>query len=138
MFGGLLWDPQALAWQSQDSQDNLGELCSPDSGIFLGEKALPLEKGDLLFPSPLFLLEEQLTCFVSAHGDSFHTECMLQLHIQYENSWQECLEHVQKCKVGVPSREPKERLTGPACFSPAWTPCFPLPQAPGLHWLWAF
>lgn len=55
---------------------NQGELCSPDSGHFPGEKTLPLEKGELLFLSPLFLLEEPLTCFVSARGDR-HLPCRL-------------------------------------------------------------
>ncbi|KAK1334305.1 hypothetical protein QTO34_005308 [Cnephaeus nilssonii] len=30
--------------------------------------------------------------------DTYHTDCMMQLRVQYENTWQECLEYVQKCK----------------------------------------
>ncbi|XP_054582862.1 coiled-coil domain-containing protein 180 [Eptesicus fuscus] len=30
--------------------------------------------------------------------DTYHSDCMMQLRVQYENTWQECLEYVQKCK----------------------------------------
>ncbi|XP_055973439.1 coiled-coil domain-containing protein 180 [Sorex fumeus] len=30
--------------------------------------------------------------------DSYHMECMTQIHLQYEKTWQECLAYVPKCK----------------------------------------
>ncbi|XP_022281335.1 coiled-coil domain-containing protein 180 isoform X2 [Canis lupus familiaris] len=30
--------------------------------------------------------------------DNYHMDCMMRIRLQYEKTWQECLEHVQKCK----------------------------------------
>lgn len=46
---------------------------------------------------------------------------MMRLRRQYEKTWQECLAHVQKCKVG-------------ALPLPAWIPRFPSSHAPDLPW----
>lgn len=110
----------SLAWQSQDGEDTSGETCGPDSGTLLGRKRC-LVKGKLLFLIPLFLLEEQLTCFVSARGDTYHVDCMMRLRLAYETTWQECLAHVQQCKVGVPPGRP--------CLSVPCVPCSPSSHA---------
>lgn len=39
-------------------------------------------------------------------------DCLMQIRLQYEKTWQECLAHVQACKVGALPCKPQERSTG--------------------------
>ncbi|XP_059513402.1 coiled-coil domain-containing protein 180 [Myotis daubentonii] len=52
--------------------------------------------------------------------DSYHTDCMMQLRVQYENTWQECLEHVQKCKKQLLDWEAFTEEEAESMVSPAF------------------
>uniref|UniRef100_G1PZ78 DUF4455 domain-containing protein n=1 Tax=Myotis lucifugus TaxID=59463 RepID=G1PZ78_MYOLU len=55
-----------------------------------------------------------------AHGDSYHMDCMIQLRVQYEDTWQECLEHVQKCKKQLLDWEAFTEEEAESMVSPAF------------------
>lgn len=35
---------------------------------------------------------------LNADVDTYHMDCLMQIRLQYEKTWQECLGHVQECK----------------------------------------
>ncbi|ELK34211.1 hypothetical protein MDA_GLEAN10021557 [Myotis davidii] len=52
--------------------------------------------------------------------DSYHTDCMMQLRVQYENTWQECLEHMEKCKKQLLDWEAFSEEEAESTVSPAF------------------
>ncbi|XP_066223707.1 coiled-coil domain-containing protein 180 [Saccopteryx leptura] len=53
--------------------------------------------------------------------DTYHMECMMRLRLEYENTWQECLAHVQTCKKQLLdwkafTEEEAESLVSPSLF----------------------
>ncbi|XP_070287224.1 coiled-coil domain-containing protein 180 isoform X3 [Myotis yumanensis] len=52
--------------------------------------------------------------------DSYHMDCMIQLRVQYEDTWQECLEHVQKCKKQLLDWEAFTEEEAESMVSPAF------------------
>ncbi|KAM8801888.1 coiled-coil domain-containing protein 180 [Rhynchonycteris naso] len=53
--------------------------------------------------------------------DTYHMECMMRLRLEYENTWQECLAHVQTCKKQLLdckafTEEEAERVVNPSFF----------------------
>ncbi|KAF6327036.1 coiled-coil domain containing 180 [Rhinolophus ferrumequinum] len=53
--------------------------------------------------------------------DAYHMDCLMQIRLQYETTWQECLAHVQKCKKQLLdwkafTEEEAESLVSPSFF----------------------
>ncbi|XP_049623618.1 coiled-coil domain-containing protein 180 [Suncus etruscus] len=53
--------------------------------------------------------------------DAYHMECMTQIHLQYEKTWQECLAYVSKCKKQLMewssfTEEEAEALVNPSFY----------------------
>ncbi|EPQ10416.1 hypothetical protein D623_10019338 [Myotis brandtii] len=79
--------------------------------------------GDLLPPNySKAQLDEWYSSLDSINNslDSYHTDCMMQLRIQYEDTWQECLEHVQKCKKQLLDWEAFTEEEAESMVSPAF------------------
>ncbi|XP_032333918.1 coiled-coil domain-containing protein 180 [Camelus ferus] len=58
---------------------------------------------------------------LNKHLDAYHVDCMMQIRLQYEKTWQECLAQVQKCKQQLLdwkafTEEEAEGLVSPSFF----------------------